>query len=83
MNCKPGDIAYVIRAVEPMVIGRIVRVVEWTDCDDWGFSGWIVEFVGDTSELPSSWRGAACPDANLRPISGLPVSEEARDEVHA
>lgn len=73
MNCRPGDLAYVIRARDSRVVGRIVEVIEWIDCDVNGKSGWAVDFLSVPAGLPDNWHMCACPDDRLRPIHGLPI----------
>ena len=89
MNCKPGDLAIVVRADgAPAAVGRIVEVVcPAPDVD--GLPAWLVQFQG-VSPVRSKTTGATtlgvdadCPDAWLRPISGVPVEEEQHDEVTA
>lgn len=78
MNCKPGDLAIVISAAPAYqdVIGRIVRVVEW----DGLLSAWVIQFVGSIPESCAWHRGSAALDAALRPVSGLPDTEETDTE---
>lgn len=78
MNCKPGDLAIVIQALPEHqdVIGRIVNVLAWDSAEaDWeiGFSG----------ALPASCEPYAhifCADDSLRPVSGLPDTEDTDTE---
>ncbi|WP_156545811.1 hypothetical protein [Cupriavidus sp. D384] len=87
MNCKPGDMAIVLRADgAPASIGRIVEVIEVAPDID-GQPAWVVRFQGvgvcknkETGELTLD-TDADCPDAWLRPISGVPVEDEQHDEV--
>jgi hypothetical protein len=86
MNCKPGDLALVIRAELPENIGIVVEVVE--RCELFGEGYWLCRartpratlngfghvVVADSGSVPDSW---------LRPISGVPVAEEIIDEVTA
>ena len=83
MNCRPGDFAYVIRARDPRVLGRIVQVLEWIDCDVAGRSGWAVDFVSVPAGLTENWHLHACPDDRLRPISGLSRWSDRKEKVRA
>ena len=91
MNCKPGDLAIVIKSDYPADIGMIVRVVgpaadAWVhdDVPEWLVESDRISVVADydtgTEKLSLDFD---IPDAWLRPISGLPVDEETRDEVTA
>jgi len=92
MNCKPGDLAYVVRSLTPSEIGLVVRVVEparrWTEIV--GEPCWNIEFTGSRlvrdaySDKDVLVSGEACiKDSLLRPISGVPVHDEQLDEVMA
>lgn len=95
LNCKPGDMAIVISAsLARENIGRIVEVARQgvNGVDYQGGSGAHVWMVRSSRPLARAAFGggylspsheAACYDANLRPITGLPVDEEAHDEVAA
>lgn len=95
LNCKPGDMAIVVSAYHrPENIGRIVEVVrvavEGVDYKINGASqfAWLVKSqrplarAGYYMPIPDGYE-AVCADCNLRPVSGLPVDEEIRDEVAA
>lgn len=82
MNCKPGDLAIIIRApFVPENVGRIVKVLKFVGVDDGGERSdwWRVESGG----LPIKGRGGVfvlngiVPDAYMRPVSGIPDTEEA------
>ena len=94
MNCKPGDLAYVVRDKEfPENVGRIVEVIQPAMLDGSEAPGfwWDVRALGKPH--PVSYHGEACfamyamdfemPDSDLRPISGVPLHDEACDEVTA
>ena len=92
MNCKPGDLAYVVvpAGFERTLHGRIVEVGVDGECDlgtfpPPGVAAWLCRF-------PTPWfcqkRGmwvSVCwlIDSWLRPISGVPVHDEQPDEVAA
>ncbi|MBB2915885.1 hypothetical protein [Cupriavidus alkaliphilus] len=90
MNCKPNDLAIVIRAdAVPELIGQIVKVLHptWPDSPH-GFV-WMVRFQAP-QVFPGWFSGTAivdtdahCPDAWLKPITGLPVHDDVPDEVTA
>jgi hypothetical protein len=91
MNCKTGDLAIVIHQSEAAPnVGRIVEVIEWAGERGTGrWPCWVVKatspmnaFKPLTNEPTKSLEGII-PDAWLRPISGLPLDEETRDEVTA
>lgn len=84
MNCKPGDVAIIVKGRWPNV-GRIVQVVRdfgLVDYSDIGYGVlpcWRVESLGgdlDTLAGPSKW--GYTPDLSLRPIPGIsPEQSEA------
>ena len=91
MNCKPGDLAIVTKASRESNIGKIVRVIGVYSHEENGIA-WevecetVVEVVGCRSLRPKS-RNPKNPliawDAWLRPITGLPIDEETREELTA
>lgn len=95
MNCKPGDLAIIVRVDDRGdrdAIGLIVEVmraaaaVDWTDANqpEWQCrsrapfrardmrTGAIV--LSNEFDVKDSW---------LRPISGVPVTDDVEDEVTA
>ena len=83
MNCKPGDLAFIIRSDFPENIGRIVRVVKYAGVATFRRAGtlylWVVEAQG--SPLRGKWLNSGvisseftslAPDADLRPIRPEP-----------
>jgi hypothetical protein len=88
MNCKPGDLAYIVKSILPENIGRIVEVVRLLYLDSPDGPVWIVR--GSTPLARSAFRGAIrlegsaerpFIDAWLRPISGVPVCDDVKDEI--
>jgi len=86
MNCKPGDLAVIVRARCPENIGLIVVILsEWELDEVDGFS-WLTESSYPT---PTVWcddgepagmdRQAFVPDAWMRPLRDL--GDHARDET--
>lgn len=86
MNCKPGDLAYIVAGQS---VGAIVEVVKGATPYEDG-PAWECK---SRHELPCAKPGELFSDrvANrfrvrdswLRPISGVPVNDEQRDEVTA
>jgi hypothetical protein len=96
MNCKPGDLAVIADSDFPENIGHIVEVLrpcpahqlidpmvpEW-ECkmiselkvDLWSF--------GDGDEVDPNPGEIDIQDRDLRPISGVPINDEVRDEITA
>lgn len=84
MNCKKGDLAYVVCG---MSVGAVVEVVVDAPPYD-GDPAWVCT---STSALPVAKHGQLFADrvatkfrvrdSWLRPISGVPVEEEQHDEV--
>lgn len=75
MNVKPGDLAIIIGA-DPKYedwIGRIVCVLR-PDPDAFGF--WEIEFQGANPLSADPGSANACFDSDLRPVSGLPDTEQ-------
>lgn len=72
MNCKPGDLAVLVRAImDPSQLGKIVTIVQW----DSEMGGWTVEPPIVTDGRP--WR--AVNDISLRPIRN--PGDDATDEM--
>ncbi len=82
MNCKPGDLAYVTGSGLPEQNGMVVKVEE---VGRNGPSWWVVSFRGvvQTRNGGLAVGRAQVPDANLRPISGVPVTDDVDIEVPA
>ena len=89
MNCKPGDLAIIVRCGSVTEnIGRIVEVLraggEMRGHPLWvvGCPSPLIAVVPETGQRVPRHSGLI-PDAWLRPVSGLPVDEKAPDEVTA
>lgn len=89
MNCKPGDLAIVIKADEPSDIGLVVEVIG-NGLRDWeGDWQWLCrhreaqKVFHSESGLEEARKEFHVPDFWLRPISGVPVEDEQHDEVPA
>lgn len=79
MNCKLGDIAILVKT---KYAGHIVEVVgTFFDFDEFGdFAEWRIRFQRPTRASDGALHiDYVCPDAWLRPISGIP-DEETIDE---
>lgn len=77
MNCKPGDLAFIVRSDFPENIGRIVRVIKLINDDP---PRWHVVLEGSPAkayyktpphERVPATEGQIC-DSNLRPIRPEP-----------
>lgn len=87
MNCKLGDLAIVIRAPKaPENVGRIVKVAAEFG-EHKGYFCWTVTSDSPmtvfVNRVPTLKTEGAIPDAWLRPVSGLPVTDDVEDEVTA
>jgi hypothetical protein len=89
MNCKPGDLAIVIRGLthpSPNV-GRVVEVVSrFADHEVLGCCWRCKSTQAMKVRTPRGDAHATefwVPDAWLRPVSGLPMHDEQCDEVPA
>lgn len=87
MNCKPGDLAYV---VEGASIGAVVQVEKAAPPMKTGDPAWICKSRSPLRCAPrDKWLGDQeatvfrVRDSWLRPISGVPVHDEEHDEVKA
>lgn len=92
MNCKPGDLAIVIKSIVPENIGKIVKVVRFSKNDPRFGPMWILEcesvrnVVGLRSlgKLPRRTDlPLHGPDDWLRPVSGLPMTDDIDTEIPA
>jgi len=90
MNCKPGDLAYIVRSRISENIGAIVEVLSFYRCED--RDCWYVKTFrpmkgtvrkSHPTIIPGSPIKYYCFDTDLRPISGVPVHDEVTEEVSA
>lgn len=93
MNCKPGDLAYiVVDPLNPNNLGKVVQVAHvasaWVDPDvhEWTCvpCGEVAGFDTSRGNKPVCAKGGMLidiPDAWLRPISGVPLHDEQHDEA--
>jgi len=81
MNCKPGDLAYIVDSQFPENIGRVVKVVSGHgDFRGEGFCWNIVATTalkgeGEIDGRIMYQRDGFIADSCLRPISGVPVDD--------
>ncbi|MDE4918576.1 hypothetical protein ACUXAV_000675 [Cupriavidus metallidurans] len=94
MNCKPGDLAYIVSAspdTKGWNDGRVVEVLHvYIDHHVHFGRVWQVRsqtplsiFDGFTGAPIGTMTEFQCPDDWLRPISGVPVHDDLHDEVPA
>jgi hypothetical protein len=83
MNCKPGDLAMVVRAINARNLGKIVQVVSFVPALKWrtpnGYriaGGWRLD--APTQGWDGGWNGLI-PDDCLRPIRD--PGDDAADET--
>ncbi|MBP0714838.1 hypothetical protein ABXK61_16150 [Burkholderia sola] len=80
MNCKPGDLAFVIASTIPQNIGRIVEVIAWSgEMQMWECRSRDPMLLKSGEFLTEHF----CEDSRLRPISGVPINDDVTDEVRA
>lgn len=84
MNCKPGDLAIIIRAHLSENVGAIVEVI--APCEYFGEGYWHCRsctprrgVIGD--RVVSAAKEHSILDAWMRPISGVPVDDEVKDDI--
>ncbi|MBU9203103.1 hypothetical protein KTD31_17240 [Burkholderia multivorans] len=89
MNCKPGDLAIIVQDVCPQNVGIIVEIESaYGEYLDFGFC-WNVRASRPIAMMDASvgwiYQGSWGwhPDAWLRPVSGLPITDDITDEVTA
>jgi hypothetical protein len=90
MNCKLNDLAIIVRSEHVQNIGRIVHIDEpWAPACD-GLFRWAVSTVGaplmgydPETDLIIETRCGCIEDCFLRPITGLPVTDDIDQEVVA
>ncbi|PVX84334.1 hypothetical protein [Paraburkholderia unamae] len=95
MNCKPGDLAYVVAGVNE---GRVVTVAAlaaqgWLQdgplrlapCSTprWHVEGCDLRIVSLSGGIWGGLSTRVIRDEFLRPISGVPLADEVHDEVAA
>lgn len=87
MNCKIGDLAFVVESDKKSHIGVVVRIDRLNDrlTQRYGEPVWEVTFngiiIGSDGKLLAG--SGSCLDSCLRPISGVLVTDDVEDEVTA
>lgn len=84
LNCKPGDLAVMVRGAVEQNIGAIYEVLR---LDPNRECYWLVNTTGKSLSTTGRWFlagevGAAC-DACLQPIRGLPETKEIKQTEKA
>lgn len=86
MNCKPGDLAIMVRSGIRENIGKIFEVLEPAPRESaiFGSFSWKVRASSPTLDNEGEFTlvGTAY-DADLRPITGLPLTDDVTDGVTA
>lgn len=86
LNCKPGDMAVVVRGMNRDSIVEVVKSIapieEGNPCWHARSARKLVAIKRKTGDAVES-NEFRVRDSWLRPISGVPVDEETRDEVAA
>lgn len=81
MNVKPADLAYIVRSRNAENLGATVEVIEFHGVDEEGVI-WTCNAARPL--LMTNGRRMAdriqIPDARLRPISGVPMTDEVNEE---
>ncbi|CAJ0899602.1 hypothetical protein R6138_04352 [Ralstonia thomasii] len=86
MNCKPGDLAYIVRSEIQANVGAVVEVlsinIELSNA--MGEPFWNAQACRPLETMFGGFREiGTIEDSRLRPISGVPVHDEEHDEVTA
>jgi len=89
MNCKPGDLAFIAGDEDPENIGIIVRVVGAPKYEPVGTHWYCVSenhlMLCNDPEMGNwerHWDSSGdIADSNLRPISGVPVTDEVTEDL--
>jgi hypothetical protein len=96
MNCKQGDLAYIIKAIRPENIGKVVQCIEcigfYEQYSSFGLHGevwwaptsdylWVIQNSGSIETFFGTSKEAVIPDSWLRPIKTDPEDlEKTRNE---
>jgi hypothetical protein len=87
MRCKQGDLAYIIKALRPENVGKVVQCVECIGFHErfqaFGLHGetwvspdsdylWVIKNSGSITTLYGPAKEAVIPDSWLRPIKADP-----------
>lgn len=82
MNCKPGNLAAIVRVFKPeneWMLGRVIRCVElqWHE----GIPGWRPEEPLDEPNTPWCWHWVA--DRCLMPLDGGGITDDEVRDLYA
>ncbi|MEB2554073.1 hypothetical protein [Burkholderia cenocepacia] len=88
MNCKPGDLAIIIFDEEEENLGLIVEVIgpaRFLTSDDWMIvsTGRPMKCIDFETGSRFHAQDGDISDAYLRPVSGLPITDDVTDGVTA
>jgi hypothetical protein len=89
MNCKPGDLAYVVRgwAEDLGLIVEVIRSCPPSEWEDAAEPEWECKSRSPVRAARGGRLVLSCEfdvkDSWLRPISGVPVTDDIEDEVPA
>jgi hypothetical protein len=90
LNCRPGDLAIVIEAINPINIGAIVKVIgkhrnQKILCVAPDEFIWLVEsphpLTYEVKDKLVRKRKGGAPDSGLQPIRGLPLGKDITDHL--
>jgi hypothetical protein len=80
MNCKPGDLAYIVRSARPETIGVVVEVM--AAIFHRAEPMWRVRAVRPVKKMNGEFGFEVnIEDSRLRPISGVPINDEVTDDI--
>ncbi|WP_342705169.1 hypothetical protein OHZ10_29280 [Burkholderia arboris] len=83
MNCKRGDLAVTTGMVDPSNNDVIVEVVSFAFSDSDGVIWYVKHLQPMFDEFGEAYCEGIIYDCNLRPISGVPLTDDVEDEVTA
>lgn len=82
-RCKVGDLAYLIYSEAPESIGAVVEILRPMPLRR-GLPNWRVRSLKPLRTIRGRYlMEGNVLDQNLRPITGLPIDEETREELTA
>lgn len=86
MNCKPGDLAIIVGSfylVTECNIGSIVRVICLAPHTKTSLAWLCVAEHSLTNQRGEKVQETTVGDCHLRPVSGIPITDDIKDEVTA
>lgn len=87
MNCKAGDLAFIIASDFPEEIGMVVEVLPDSIVDEelgfcWHIRAKRPVACWDLDAQKDVFNSEFCvPDSDLRPVTGLPVGDEVTEDL--